>query len=179
MNSKEMIIEIAKGLEANPNDDVFQLLYRTLFFIGDMGDMTSLVSVMSSEKQQLLITRINENLDLFGFERTFTSFDEFKHAFETSESPVSMGDMWTAFIGLFLGYPTCCIIDFIESGELEYAIIREGYYQLNNKGQLPWWSGSGFVPCESCSHEQESLINKVNEQRVYPVKFKPEVVENV
>ena len=63
-------------------------------------------------------------------------------------------------MGSQLGYPSCCIEDFLE--RVTYTADRS--YRLACCRKL---SGSGFVPCISCDekYSEEELINIINNNR--------------
>lgn len=63
-------------------------------------------------------------------------------------------------MGSQLGYPSCCIEDFLE--RVTYTADRSSRLACYRK-----LSGSGFVPCISCDekYSEEELINLINNNR--------------
>lgn len=61
-------------------------------------------------------------------------------------------------LGLYFGYPNCCIIDFMSRG---------AYPDVDRK-----LKGTGFVPCAVCDlKSEEDILEDIYRNRVCPVPF--------
>lgn len=71
---------------------------------------------------------------------------------------------WFVTAGTWLGYPKCCIDDFI---------YRFGTYCPSTAQTKRPLHGTGFVPCPICSatYTDEELIAKINANRQCPTPF--------
>lgn len=152
-------------------DPLLNALYDTMFFKADHEEMLYLISLLSEEKQQLFLTRLNENITLFDLVSPFNSLDEVINLLFEPATENDPGNKWYVFCGLFFGYPVCCIEEFIASSDLPYGEIVAGHYLLRNK-EHAWWDGSGYVPCSNCLHEdQHKLHLTIFTARISPTKF--------
>lgn len=76
-------------------------------------------------------------------------------------------DMDWVELGLYLGYPVCCVIDF--SGRMHLAYTE--HYDLLDRKARPL-SGSGYVPCPLCAQKtEEELIATIVANRKCPTPF--------
>jgi hypothetical protein len=64
--------------------------------------------------------------------------------------------------GIYYGYPTCCIDEFI-------FCVENGSFMQREKRKL---NGTGYVPCEECNQKSErDLLKTINDNRLHWQKF--------
>jgi len=84
---------------------------------------------------------------------------------------------YLAIYGLLLGFPYCCISEFIttfkNSGEKRYS------WELRKPGEKRKLYGTGFVPCSRCNarYTSEQLIEIIDSNRKYPIPFRSFVLK--
>lgn len=62
-------------------------------------------------------------------------------------------------LGKYLGYPSCCINDFMNNFGRKNVIMRK-------------LSGTGYIPCQNCNKKTENeLLFEINKKRICPTIF--------
>lgn len=70
-------------------------------------------------------------------------------------------------IGMFLGYPECCIVNFFD----RLVAFRKG--RLDDEGKEFKLANSGYVPCPVCNatKSEKELLETINTRRLSSVPF--------
>jgi len=73
------------------------------------------------------------------------------------------GAIWIAEYAVAMGYPSCCIKEFIQKNYNE-----DGYISEPRK-----LHSTGYVPCRKCNarYSKEELLNRIAERRECPIPF--------
>lgn len=64
--------------------------------------------------------------------------------------------------GIYFGYPTCCIAEFITE-------VNSGAYKKRNRRKF---NGTGYVPCKACNRQPKAVIlMEIEQSRICKTPF--------